>query len=312
MSDLDFVPLPGLTLVARLPGAANLARYADSTGACRVVERRPREGTPTDPALFQGNDLAGTVLHVDATHAHEEHVYLVYDDDAACALPARLHDRRWGEEERIACLSAIAAGIRELHARGLVHGDLTPDAVLLRADGSVRLSAIAPTAAPSSAMSAKPGEARTFGPTLNRIRATGGALAYLAPEQFMANTTLPASDVFAWGCIAYEVATGRSPFGFVTDPAKLLEAITRGPQHAVHEVSPRFTATFDAVVRATLAVERAKRIFPSDFSGVLVPLPADVALPRSPAATKQAPPWVLTAIVAAVACAGLAYFTLGR
>lgn len=312
MSDHDFAPLPGLTFVEPLPGSGSLARYRRETADVVVVERRPSDGTPADPKDFPANGTLASALRVESIHVLGAFAYLVYAEDAACALPARIHDRAWHEEDRLAALADVAAALRAIHAQGLVHGDLTPDAVLLAKDGRVRLTAVIPPKAPSSTMSAKPDEARTFGPTLNRIRATGGALAYLAPEQFMANATLAESDVFAWGCIAYEVATGRPPFGFVTDPAKLLEAITRGPQRAVHELSPRFSASFDAVVRATLSVERQRRTLPELFPADL--LTSEVARSVAPASTavRATPRWILPTVVALIACAALAYFAAGR
>ena len=312
MSDSPFAVLPGLTFLARLPGAECLARYQSAEGGSCLVERRPREGTPRKADEFLANNMTEIVLRVREVHVDGDHAYLVYEGDAACALPARVHDRRWSEEQRVETLACLAKALRDLHARGHVHGDLTPDAVLLREDGSVRFAAIVPPPAPSSSMSSKPGEARTFGPTLNRIRATGGALAYLAPEQFMANTTLAESDVFAWGCIAYELATGRSPFGFVTDPAKLLEAITKGPQRPIHEVSPRFTESFDARVRATLSIERSKRVLPSDLTGSVVEAPGATVTRESRAAASATPRWVVPAVIVAVSCAALAYFAMAR
>lgn len=312
MNPSPFSPLPGLTFVERLPGAESLARYAAASGERCLVERRASAGTPATPEDFLANDMTHVVLRVREVHVHGDHAYLVYEGDAACALPARLHDRRWSEEERVTTLARLAGALRDLHGRGHVHGDLTPDAVLLREDGAVRLAAIVAPPSPSSSMSSKPGEARTFGPTLNRIRATGGALAYLAPEQFMANTTLPESDVFAWGCIAYEMATGRSAFGFVTDPAKLLDAITKGPQRRIHELSPRFAAAFDEAVRTTLAIERSRRVLPSDFSGLVVEAPTVNHTTEARASASTTPRWVVPALIAAVSCAALAYFAVGR
>lgn len=312
MSDTDFAPLPRLTFVERLAGSETLARYEREDGARVIVERRPREGTPRSPGAFVLNDRAEVVVPVSAVHEAEAATYVVYAGDALCALPARVNDRRWSEEERLSCLEQVARGLRALHEAGRVHGDLTPDAVVLLASGEARFLAIAPAAAPSAQMSAKPGEARTFGPTLNRIRATGGALAYLAPEQFMASSTLPESDVFAWGCLAYELATGRPPFGFLTDPTKLLEAITRGPQRAVHDLSPRFAPAFDAIVRGTLAVERTKRVLPLELPGDLVTAGATPKSASPPSAKRAGPSWALPALMALAACAAVAYFASGR
>ena len=264
MSDAPFPPLPDLAFDAAVPGSAVFARYREPSGMVRTVERRPETCPSTVDALI-ANDLTGVVARVRAVHTVAGDRFLVYDDAFACALPARIHDRQWSPRERLAALAALARGLEALHARGVTHGDLTPDAVLMLDDGTLRFAALARIATASPSMTASPSDARTFGPTLNRVRATGGALTYLAPEQFMANTTLPESDVFAWGCIAYEVTTGRAPFGFVTDPGRLLEAMTRGPQRPLHELTSSFSQALDAAVRSALAVDRKQRALPSDL-----------------------------------------------
>jgi hypothetical protein len=315
MNDGPFPPLPGLTFEASVPGTTAFARYRDANGGARTVERRP-EAFPSEPDLVPANELTGIVARVAAIHTVGAERFLVYEVDAAAALTARIHDRAWGSNERLAALDAIARGLASLHARGLVHGDLTPDALLLLADGSVRFAALTPLAPPSEAMTASPSDARTFGPTLNRIRATGGALAYLAPEQFMAHTTLAESDVFAWGCVAYEVATGRSPYGFLTDPAKLLDAIARGPQRAIHELSPSYAPEFDSAVRGALTLDRKLRALPESVPARWRLDASDAGADASAAAAAATPTSAarmpVAALVMLVVAAAVAYVALVR
>jgi hypothetical protein len=312
MADATFPSLPGLAFESSIPGSEVLARYRASDGAARTVERRAGGPGGTLDAL-PANDLEGVVARVLEVHAVGSERFLVYADDVAEALPAKLQDRQWSPVARLRALEALARGLRALHARGITHGDLTPDALFFLADGSMRIAALEPVATPSAAMSAAPSDARTFGPTLNRIRATGGALAYLAPEQFMANTTLPESDVFAWGCIAYEVATGRTPFGFLTDPAKLLDAMTRGPQRPVHELTRAFSHELDGAIRAALLVDRKQRALPSEIPSAWCAAEAGApreGLPTAPrTSTSRAP---IAAIVMMAVAAAIAYAALGR
>jgi serine/threonine protein kinase len=103
-------------------------------------------------------------------------------------------------------LRRVASTLAFLHRRGVVHGDLTPSNVLLRADDdpvlidfglAVELSATAPRNAGGIAT----GKDRTF-----------GTLAYMAPEQIRGEPIDARTDLYAFGCILYDALTGRAPF----------------------------------------------------------------------------------------------------
>jgi len=103
-------------------------------------------------------------------------------------------------------LRRVASTLAFLHRRGVVHGDLTPSNVLLRAADepvlidfglAVELSATPPRNAGKIA----PRKDRTF-----------GTLAYMAPEQIRGEPIDARADLYAFGCILYETLTGRAPF----------------------------------------------------------------------------------------------------
>jgi serine/threonine-protein kinase len=103
-------------------------------------------------------------------------------------------------------LRRVASTLAFLHHRGVVHGDLTPSNVLIRATNepvlidfglAVELSATLP---------------RNAGRTPIRKDRTFGTLAYMAPEQIRGEPIDPRTDLYAFGCILYEALTGRAPF----------------------------------------------------------------------------------------------------
>ena len=314
MSTDAFPPLPGLAFEGVLAGSECFARYRDeSSNAARTVERRATiAGVATVEAL-RGNGRSSHLARVSAVHVVGATTYVVYVDGFACSLPARMRDRSWVAASRAHVLAQLAEALHDLHGHGIGHGDLSPDAILLDASGDLRLAALSGAAAAPAATSQAPGELHTLGPTLTRARATGGALAYLAPEQFVSGTATLESDTFAWGCIAYEIATGRAPFGFLTEATKLLEAVTRGPTQRVHDLEPSFTETFDADVRTALAFNRKDRALPRPIPARWVhELTADaetVAVSKTPGALAR---WLVPALTIAVALAAIGYFVVSR
>lgn len=323
MSEPAFPSLPGLAFESSLAGSDSFARYREEqTSRFHTVERRLANASVASIAsiasvdAFPANRQANHLAAVRAVYNVGDSSFLVYDESFAAVLPAQLHDRAWGPAARVRVIFDIASAIGELHALGIAHGDMSPDVVLLTDDGHARLSALAPRTTARATLRSSPENVQTFGPTLSRARATGGALAYLAPEQFMAGTTIVESDIFAWGCIAYEVATGRSPFGFLTDPTKLLEAIARGPAKAVHELAPSFTELFDHALRSAMALDRTARTLPRPNAGQwLVEASEDAASPGASSATvtsARSASWAVPAIVAFAAIAAIGYFVTSR
>ncbi len=104
--------------------------------------------------------------------------------------PEQLNGRRlWLAQE-------LARGLDIIHRSGYVHRDFAADNVLLTRQWQVRIIDMG-FVAPSGMKS----QERT------------GTPSYMAPEQIRGETLTPATDVYAFGVILYEVFTGRLPFG---------------------------------------------------------------------------------------------------
>ncbi len=93
----------------------------------------------------------------------------------------------------------IAAGLDELHRRGIVHRDVKPANVLLDESGAYLAD-----------FGLARGAAHTV---LTRTGKLVGTVDYLAPEVIRGAAAGPASDVYALGCVAYACLAGEPPFG---------------------------------------------------------------------------------------------------
>jgi hypothetical protein len=148
---------------------------------------------------------------------------------------ARYGDAAWA----IAILRQIAAGLRALHDAGIVHRDLKPANVLLEpgpdgttsakiADfGIARLartqSSGDATREPASVSPLAASDDAGNDPSLTRTGALMGTPLYMAPESARgAKDAQPSSDMWSFGVMAYELATGRMPFE--VPPIRAIEA----------------------------------------------------------------------------------------
>jgi len=140
-------------------------------------------------------------------------VVAIYDvDEAARAvamewipggtLRQRLREHPGGlpPSELRATARSLLAAVAHVHAAGIVHGDLKPSNLLLRAPGEVVLADFG--AAELTGGAAEPARSHTFA-------GAAGTPLYFAPEQFQGAPGSPAADLYAVGAILWEAATGR-------------------------------------------------------------------------------------------------------
>jgi Tol biopolymer transport system component len=131
----------------------------------------------------------------------------------------------------------LANALAVAHEHGLIHGDIKPENVMVRDDGYIKLLdfGLAFDTQPSGA------QALQF----------GGTLRYLAPERCLGQPATQASDVFAFGVILYELATGRYPFQSQTTSG-LLHVITEEEAPRPSKFRPDVPAALDSLVAAML------------------------------------------------------------
>lgn len=132
------------------------------------------------------------------------------------SLRARLTRGALAWRQAAAISHAIADGLAFAHGRGIVHRDLKPENVFLTADGRVKILdfGLARTIKPLRAADDSPTIAGSIEVTL--AGAIVGTLGYASPEQLRGEKVTGATDLFALGCIMFEMLTGRRAFEAAT------------------------------------------------------------------------------------------------
>ncbi len=146
----------------------------------------------------------------------------------------------------------IADALDKAHRQGIVHRDLKPANVMLTKSGVKLLDfglakALAPVSS-ASQFTALPTQAAP----ITREGSLLGTLQYMAPEQLEGKEADARTDVFAFGALLYEMATGKKAFSGATQ-ASLIGAILRDEPRPVSHVQPLSPRAFDRVVKTCLA-----------------------------------------------------------
>jgi tRNA A-37 threonylcarbamoyl transferase component Bud32/archaellum biogenesis ATPase FlaH len=108
-------------------------------------------------------------------------------------------DHRLPFDKAISIAKAICSGLAFAHSKGIIHRDLKPGNVWLSADGTAQIGDFGLAVAVD----------------LSRLTDSGiimGTLAYMPPEQAMAGTVTPKTDLYSLGAMLYEMVAGRRPF----------------------------------------------------------------------------------------------------
>jgi serine/threonine protein kinase len=149
--------------------------------------------------------------------------------------------------EALAIARQIADALASAHASGIVHRDLKPANIKLRPDGTVKLLdfGLAKAIEPPNSDSPDVDDSPTITATaMTRAGVILGTAAYMSPEQARGHRVDAQTDIWAFGCVLYEMFTGRSAFSRATVTDTLAAVIETEPDWVA---LPRTTP--DSVVR---------------------------------------------------------------
>jgi eukaryotic-like serine/threonine-protein kinase len=142
------------------------------------------------------------------------------------ALDERLASRGpLSPDETIAIARQLVDALDAAHERGIVHRDLKPANIKLTAAGTVKVLDFGLAIDP--AMSAS--ESATFVSPVTQPGLIMGTAAYMSPEQARGAGVDKRTDIWAFGCVLYELLTGTSPFAGASISDVIARLIERDP-----------------------------------------------------------------------------------
>jgi len=182
--------------------------------------------------------------------------YLVMEYLQGESLADRLDKGPIPTEQLLRYASEIADALDKAHRAGIIHRDLKPGNIMLTKSGAKVLDfGLAKEASVKAAISDATMTLMTQGsPPLTAEGAIVGTFQYMAPEQLEGKGADARSDIFSFGCVLYEMATGKKAFTGKTQASLIAAILTMEPQ-PIPTLVPTRPPALDRVVKTCLAKE---------------------------------------------------------
>jgi serine/threonine protein kinase len=220
----------------------------------------------------------------------------------------------------------IADALDTAHGNGIIHRDIKPANIFLTDRAQVKVLDFGlAKLGPRRGKILDPGSDTTIDTAARQQTTAGealGTLSCMSPEQARGEDLDPRTDLFSFGVVLYEMATGREPFPGRTS-AVVFNAILNQTPPAPSSLNPQVPAALDQIILKALEKDRSmryqsaaeiradlRRLKRETESGRTVTQPVTAA--HSPAATRRIPTGALAAAaLAVVLLAGGAAWMLG-
>ncbi len=209
-------------------------------------------------------------------HPNIAHVYEIGESEGinfiameyveGLTLREKIHRERTEIRTLLRYLQHVAEGLAKAHAAGIVHRDLKPDNIMITREGHAKILdfGLAKLIEPRLADSVPDEGAGDAATAIMQQHSTPGVImgtvGYMSPEQAQGKTNQidQRSDIFSFGCILFEAATGHKPFEG-DSVVKSLHSLIYQPAPQIKDLNPSAPPDLQRIIRRCLAKDPEER-----------------------------------------------------
>jgi len=203
------------------------------------------------------------IAHIYEIGEHDGTNFIAMEFIDGVTLRDKIHREHAELRKLLRYLQQVAEGLAKAHGAGIVHRDLKPDNVMITRDGYAKILdfGLAKLSEQTRRQDVEPHEEAPTAVMQGPHSTPGlvmGTVGYMSPEQAQGRPVDYRSDIFSFGCVLYEAATGQRAFESEST-IDTLHKIVHAPVPLVKEVNPSAPGDLTRIARRCLAKDPDER-----------------------------------------------------